>query len=128
MSLFNPYDEYTPSGGNFWKEALHFILDIGSGLWLLVFSPIGIVAAGIAWMTWGGALLITLAVLGFGGFIIGGLLGGFSLVRFILFERSEETLSILTVRLFMIAGVVSLVFSVAGLITIVVILGKIFGS
>ena len=118
MSPFNPYDDYTPSDGIFWEAVVDFILDLGLGLWIFAFSPVGFIVAGLAWITWGGTLLITLAILGFEGCFFGILLGGIALFRFIIFERSKEEPSALTIRLFFAPGVFFLTSSIAGVVTI----------
>jgi len=132
MSLFNPYDDYKPSDKpsdeSFWEIVLDIILDLGLGLWMFAFSPISLVVSGVAWFTWGGTLLMILTILGFGGCFLGMLLGGISLFRYIIWARSKDEPSALTVRLFWIASISLLISSVAGAVTIIITIGKLIGS
>ena len=128
MSLLNPYDDFSPSDESFSEKALDLILGLGLSLWLLILSPTGAIAAYFAWLTWGGALLVILGIIGVGGLLLSLLIGAIALIRFLIFERSQNKTSRLTSRLIVISTISSIVSSISGLVTIIHIFNKLAAS
>ena len=127
MSIFTPYDGFEPEGDSFLAGSLEFLLEMGAGIWLFLFSPIGMFVASIAWLFWGGIFLLVSAVVGISTMIIGTIISSIFLFRLLVSERGRDDMSSITKKLALSGVSLLVVSSLSGLLTIAYCINRIVG-
>ena len=122
----NPYYDFSSSEDSFVECLLGWLGDFGLLLWLLLLSPVGLLAASIGWVTIDGLTFPVCLVLGGSTLVVGALVGFIALGRLLLVDRKLEIMSKLSERLFLFSAIFSGVSTLSGLIAFCSLLSHLF--